>query len=188
MLTPRLVRRVRPAFVMAGGLLVASAGLFAFTRFDASTGLATFVIASIAFAVGLCPMVILTTDLIIRSAPQEKAGAASGISETSAEFGGALGIALYGSIGVAVYRAAMADVTIDVPPAAADAARDTLGGAIAVAAELPAQVGDALVAAARDAFIRGMQLTAAISAVGTAALAVFVAVALRRERGSGASE
>ena len=49
-------------------------------------------------------MFTLTTDLIVGAAPPERAGAASAISETGVEFGGALGIALLGSIGTAVYR------------------------------------------------------------------------------------
>ena len=83
-------------------------------------------------------MFTLTTDLIVGSAPPERAGAASAISETSAEFGGALGIAVLGSIGTAVYRGAMADaMPAGVPPEAAEAARDTLGGAVAAAEQLP---------------------------------------------------
>ena len=87
-------------------------------------------------------MFTLATDLIVGSAPPERAGAASAISETGAELGGALGIAILGSIGTAVYRGAMADaVPAGVPPEAAEAARDTLGGAVAVAEQLPDQLG-----------------------------------------------
>jgi DHA2 family multidrug resistance protein-like MFS transporter len=183
MSTPRLVQRVRPGFLMSAGLVVAAAGLGAFTLFDETTGLVPFVVATILFAAGLSPMFVLTNDLIIGSAPPERAGAASGISETSAEFGGALGIAVFGSIGIAVYRRAMAMVVPpEVPDEAADAARDTLGGAIAAAAPLPDQLGNALVHAAQVAFIDGMQVVAAISAIGTFALAIFVANVLRKVR------
>jgi DHA2 family multidrug resistance protein-like MFS transporter len=189
MLTPRLARRVRPAHVMAGGLVLAAVGLGAITRFDASTGLAVFVAATIAFALGLAPMFVLTNDLIIGSAPPERAGAASGISETSAELGGALGIAIFGSIGIAVYRRAMDGVVpAEIPPAAAEAARGTLGGAIAAAAQLPDQLGVALIEAARAAFINGMQTTAAISTVGTIGLAIFVVIVVGRVRASAAAE
>ncbi|WNZ07141.1 hypothetical protein [Streptomyces sp. 11x1] len=51
----------------------------------------------------------LATDLIIVAAPPERAGSVSGLSETCAEFGGALGIAVLGSIGAAVYRRSMDD-------------------------------------------------------------------------------
>jgi MFS transporter, DHA2 family, multidrug resistance protein len=181
MLTPRLTRRIRPPHLMAGGLVVAAIGLAAITRFDASTPLSVFVVATLGFALGLAPMFVLTNDLIIGSAPPEHAGAASGISETCAELGGALGIAIFGSIGVAVYRRAMAGGIPDgVPPEAAEAARGTLGGAIATAAQLPDQVGAALIEAARVAFINGMQVTAAISTIGTIGLAIFVATVIGR--------
>jgi DHA2 family multidrug resistance protein-like MFS transporter len=183
MLTPRLTRRIRPPHLMAGGLVVAAIGLAAITRFDASTPLSVFVVATLGFALGLAPMFVLTNDLIIGSAPPERAGAASGISETSAELGGALGIAIFGSIGVAVYRRAMAGAIPDgVPPEAAEAARGTLGGAIATAAQLPDPLGASLVDAARVAFINGMQVTAAISTIGTIGLAIFVATVIGRVR------
>jgi DHA2 family multidrug resistance protein-like MFS transporter len=189
MLTPRVARRVRPAYVMAAGLVLAAVGLAAIALFDASTVVAVFVAATVAFALGLAPMFVLTNDLIIGSAPPERAGAASGISETGAELGGALGIAIFGSIGIAVYRRAIAGaIPSGIPPEAAEAARGTLGGAIATAASLPDQLGDAMVAAARTAFIDGLHVTAAISAAGTIALAIFVATVVGRVRAGATSE
>ena len=183
LLTPRLVRRVRPPFVMAGGLTLAVVGFGVFTQIGADTSLAAIVAGSAAFALGLAPVFTLTTDLIVGSAPPERAGAASAISETSAELGGALGIAVFGSIGIAIYRRAMADaLPVGVPPEAAASARDTLGAAVAIAGQLPPQLGAEILDAARMAFIQGLQLTAAISAAGTLVLAIFVAVVLRRVR------
>jgi DHA2 family multidrug resistance protein-like MFS transporter len=125
----------------------------------------------------------LTNDLIIGSAPPERAGAAAGISETAAEFGGALGIAIFGSIGVAIYRGAIASALPDrIPAEAAEIARDTLGGAIEVAGELPGQLGPALIEAAREAFTQGLHIGAAISAIGSIGLAILVLTMLRRVR------
>jgi MFS transporter, DHA2 family, multidrug resistance protein len=186
MLTPVIVRRVRPAYVMAAGLALASPGFWVFTQVGATTSLAVFIAGTVAFSLGLAPVFTLTTDLIVGSAPPERAGAAAAISETSAEFGGALGIAVFGSIGIAVYRTMMADaVPAGVPLATAEAARATLGGAVAVAGELPGQLGAALLGAAREAFIEGLRVAAAISALGSIGLAVFAAVLLRHvHRGS----
>jgi DHA2 family multidrug resistance protein-like MFS transporter len=135
--------------------------------------------------VGISPVVILATDLIVGSAPVERAGAASAISETSSELGGALGIAIFGSIGTAIYRMAMWDaVPQGLPPEALEAARSTLGGAVSVAGQLPPQLGGELLGSAREALMRAFQLTAAISAVvslGTAGLALFL---LRGVRGT----
>jgi MFS transporter, DHA2 family, multidrug resistance protein len=188
MLTPLIVRRVRPALVMAAGLALAAPGFAVFTQVDAATSLAVFVAGTVVFSLGLAPVFTLTTDLIVGSAPPERAGAASAISETSAEFGGALGIAVYGSIGIAVYRRMMAGaVPPAVPPDVAEAAQATLGGAVATAGQLPGQLGPAVIDAAREAFIQGLRVTAAISVVGSLALAVFTLVALRNTgRGGGA--
>jgi DHA2 family multidrug resistance protein-like MFS transporter len=181
MITPPIVRRVHPATAMAAGLAFAALGFGMFTRLGTDSTLAVVVVGSAVFALGFAPVFTLTTDLVVGSAPPERAGAASAISETSAEFGGALGIAILGSIGVAVYRGAMAGAVPDgVPLSAAAAARDTLGAAVAVAGQLPAHVGPRLLAAARDAFIQALQLAATISAIGSVALAIFVSTVLRR--------
>jgi MFS transporter, DHA2 family, multidrug resistance protein len=100
--------------------------------------------------------------------------------ETGAELGGALGIAVLGSIGVAVYRGQLADaLPAAVPAQAAAVARDTLGGAVGVAAQLPEEVGGALLAVAQAAFVRGMQLTVSLSAAVAVVVAVAATVLLR---------
>jgi DHA2 family multidrug resistance protein-like MFS transporter len=183
MLTPRLTPFARPAYLMAGGLAFGAIGFAMLTRLDASTGLALLVPATVIFSLGMSPLFTLTNDLIISSAPPERAGAASGISETCAELGGALGIAVFGSIGIAVYRSAVESaIPAGIPPEAVAAARDTLGAALAIAGQLPGQLGPVLLAAARDAFVQGLQLAAAISAIASLGLAIFAATALRNVR------
>ena len=180
-LTPRLVGSVRPAYLMAGGLVLAAAGFGLLTQTDATGGLAIIAAGSILFSMGTAPLFTLTNDLIIGSAPPERAGAAAGLSETAAEFSGALGIAAFGSLGVAVYRGVMNDaVPSGIPFEAARVARDTLGGAVEVASRLPEHLGAPLVEAARDAFTRGMHLAAGISAAAALALAILVVTLLRR--------
>src|SRR5262249_60032760 len=129
---------------------------------------------------GVARVFTATTDLIVSSAPRERAGAASGISETGAELGGALGLAVLGSIGVAIYRGHLASaLPPGIPSQAAAAAQDTLGGAVVAARQLPSEAGAALLGTARDAFTTGLQLTAAISAVLAAGIAVGATVLLR---------
>jgi MFS transporter, DHA2 family, multidrug resistance protein len=137
------------------------------------------------WGVGLAPVFTLANDVVIGTAPPERAGAASAISETSSELGGALGIAILGSIGATLYRSAMADaVPPGVPPEAAEAARGTLGGAVGAAAQLHDRaLGDAFLGTAREAFTRGLQLAAVVSAVTVAVMAVLATVVLRRARG-----
>jgi MFS transporter, DHA2 family, multidrug resistance protein len=179
-LGPRVLGRVRPAVVLGGGLGLAAVGLAVLTQAGAAGGLVPLVTGSVVISLGLAPVFGLTTELIVGSAPPERAGAASGISETGAELGGALGIAVLGSVGVAVYRGALADrLPAGVPAEAAAAARDTLGSAVAVAGELPGRLGAAVLQTAREAFVQGMQLSSAIAAVVAVGLAVFALVMLR---------
>ena len=135
---------------------------------------------SVVISLGLGPVLSLTTELIVGSAPPERAGAASGISETGAELGGALGISILGSIGIAIYRSDVASgLPASVPAEAATIARDTLGGAVSVASQLPGQVGTTVLEVAREAFVQGMQVAAGISAVMAIAVAIVAVVALR---------
>jgi DHA2 family multidrug resistance protein-like MFS transporter len=179
-LTPVIVRRVRPAYVMAAGLLLAAVGFAVLTQVGGSSGLAALVTGYVLLSLGLAPVFTLATDLIVGTASPEKAGAASAISETSSELGGALGIAILGSIVTAIYRSAMASaVPADVPRSVADAARDTLGGAVAAAQQLPGDAGRALLAIARDAFARAFEIAVIICGVVAVAAAMLAAILLR---------
>src|SRR6266850_1032258 len=180
MLTPMIVRRVRPVYLMVAGLALAAVGFGVLTQMDVASGVAVLVIGFVLYSLGLAPVFTLATDLIVGTAPPERAGAAAAISETGSELGGALGIAILGSIGTAVYRSAIVDAIPDgVPPEAAEAARATLGAAVAVAGRLPGQAGAELLAAARGAFAQSLDLTAAICAVVAIGIAVLAAVLLR---------
>jgi EmrB/QacA subfamily drug resistance transporter len=182
-LSPLVARRVRPAFLMAGGLVISALGFALLGTVDSASGLAVIVTSTVIFSLGLSPVFTLANDFIIGSAPPERAGAASAISETCSEFGGALGIAILGSIGTAIYRRAMADsVPHGIPSEAADAARDTLGGALAAAGQLSHELGEALLDTAREAFTHGLQVTAFASALVVIGMAILVVALLRHVR------
>jgi MFS transporter, DHA2 family, multidrug resistance protein len=187
-LAPRIVRRIRPAHVMGAGLLVAGAGLAILSRVSATPGesLPVVVASSVVISLGLAPLFGLTTELIVGSAPPERAGAATGMSETAAELGGALGLSILGSIGVVVYRAGIAaDLPTGVPSDAAAAARDTLGGAAAVAAQLPGTTGEALLAVARQAFVDGMQVVSLLCVVIAGVVAAVAVLGLHHVEPTG---
>jgi len=182
MLAPMIVRRVQPAFVIGGGLGLATLGFVCLTRVG-EVGIAGLVTGTILIYMGLGPVFTLGTELVVGAAPPERAGAAAAISETSSELGGALGIAILGSIGTAIYRTAMAGANLEgVPDEARRAAQETLGGATAVARHLPAQVATQLLDTAREAFTHTLVLTAAICAVVAAATAIAAVLLLRRSR------
>ena len=112
MVSPRLARAMHPAYVMSGGLALAAAGYLLLTQVGSSSGPGLLVAGMVVQSLGFAPVYTLTNDLIIGSAPPERAGAAAGISETASELGGALGIALLGSLATAVYGSALAPETL----------------------------------------------------------------------------
>jgi DHA2 family multidrug resistance protein-like MFS transporter len=180
MLAPVIVRHLRPPVAVSAGLLVAAAGFALLTQAGAS-GLPVIVLGSIVLALGIAPVITLTTDMIVGSAPPERAGAASAISETGCEFGGALGIALLGSLGTALYRSTMTDsLTAEIPAEMAEAARNTLGGAVTVAETLPAPLAEGLLETARAAFMSTLYVSTAISAVIVVALGIATALLLHK--------
>ena len=153
LLTPVLVRRMRPGTVVAVGLLVAAAGFAVITPIGGRDDLWLVVAGSVLFSLGLIQVITLAADLMVGSVPPERAGVASGLNETSADFGGALGIAVLGSVATAVYRTRVGDTSpAGIPAPVSEVARDTLGGALEAARELPAAAASALEAASRAAF------------------------------------
>jgi DHA2 family multidrug resistance protein-like MFS transporter len=184
---PRIVGRFSAAQVMGGGMGIATIG-FAFLVIAPSQGAAALpliVVGQVIMAVAVAPVVTLATDVIVGSAPPERAGAAAAISETSAEFGGAVSIALLGSLGTLVYRTRMADAPL--PASTVDAARNTLGGAVAAAEALPADVASPILEAARAAFSQSLSVTAAISGLLALGTALMAAVILRDVRAGGSA-
>ncbi|MSO70356.1 MAG: MFS transporter [Alphaproteobacteria bacterium] len=166
MLAPLLVRRFRRDHVIAVSFVITAAGFCLFTQIAASETFGIFMAGFLVLCVGIAPVGTLTTDLVIGSAPPERAGLASGISETRFEFGGALGIAVLGSIITAAYRTEIAGTLPGgISSNGAEIARDTLAGAVAVAQQLPEEVAGSLLEAARAAFTRSLALTAVVSAV-----------------------
>ena len=181
LLTPAIAARLRPGSVMASGFLLAAVGFLLLTWIDAPNQVAVVVTGYVVFSLGLAPVVTMTTDLIITAAPPERAGTASGIAETSTEFGGALGIAVLGSIVTAVYRSVIAgNLPTDIPAEGALAAEDTLGGALAAATRLPGRLGAELIEVAREAFAQAFQVSAVICVIAVLAAALLSITALRR--------
>ncbi|OPG07017.1 MFS transporter [Microbispora sp. GKU 823] len=178
LVAPILARRFRPGHLIAGGLAVVVAGLLILTQADAASGSAPLVTGFAVWCLGGGPLLALGTHLIVGAAPPEKAGSASSLTQVSSEFGYSLGIATVGTLGVAVYRAQI-EVPGAVPPAAATAARENIDGAVAAAGRVPAELGEQLLAAARDAFTTSLNSVAAVSA---AVMAVVTVVALVRLR------
>lgn len=171
LLAPAAAAGLHPGRVMAGGFALAVPGLVLISLADAVSGFALTTAGFAVLSFGVQAALALTNDVIISSAPPERAGNASGVGETGAELGNALGVAAFGSVVTAFYGARMAGGALPdgVRPELADLARSTLTGATEAAGRLPDAVGDELLATARSAFTGGMHM-AALCGVGILAL------------------
>ena len=179
-LTPPLAARVRPPVVMLGGIAVAIVGIALLTQAGVADGPGLIVAGIVVLSLGLAPLFTLAADLAVGSAPPERAGAAAGISETSSELGGALGLAILGTVGTAVYRDHTANaLPANLPADAAGTAGDTLAGAVAVADRLPQALAADVLESAREAFTQGLQVAATVGGLLVVAAAVMVARLLR---------
>lgn len=180
-LSPLLARKIRPAYLISAGLAISVSGLIVISSAGATNGLTPVILGFALIGFGTGPLITLGTNLIISSAPPEKAGSAAAISQTSNEFGFALGVAILGSIGTAVYRTQVTEhIPAGVTNATASATRDTLAGATAVAHNLTPQLGDALLASAREAFASGMHTVTTISAVLITGVILVILATLRQ--------
>jgi len=121
----------------------------------------------------------VSNELILSSAPPEKAGAASAVSETAYELGAVLGTAVLGGLLTALYRGGLV-LPGGLPAGAADAARETLAGAMHTADSLGGEMGAAVRDAAAHAFDAGVTVTALIGAALVAIAAVVAATMLGR--------
>ncbi|WP_328423100.1 MFS transporter [Streptomyces sp. NBC_00443] len=160
-------RGVNRAYVVTAGFAISAAG-FALLALAGTDSLWLVLTSCAVIAVGGVVVMSQIMDLALGTAPVERMGSASSLMETAGEFGGAMGMAVLGSIGTAIYRH-------EIPSSAPDVAHETLGGALAVADRVPG-----LATLAREAFTSGMQGAAIAGALLLVGAAVLAAVTLRR--------
>jgi DHA2 family multidrug resistance protein-like MFS transporter len=184
---PVLVRYFKPANVVTIVLLISAVGFLTLTQISSATSLSLLFAGMLVFCTGMAPVGAITTDLVMAAAPPARAGAASAISETSFEFGGALGIAVLGSILTVVYRKAMEAVNLpSIPAPFREGAVESLSGTIVAANALPPADSARLLAEAHTAFTYAFEVISGVSA-GCAVLAAIIAGLLLRHTGTGAS-
>ncbi len=149
-----MTKKFGAKITVATGLFVTAIGLGIFTTATVDSGYlviaATMLIGGLGMGIAMTP----ATDSIMGSLPLEKAGVGSAVNDTTREVGGALGVAILGSVMSSVYASTMAGKVTDLPPSASAAARDSVGGAFAVASSLNPDAAASLVHAARSAFVQ----------------------------------
>jgi len=174
---PGLVARFGPRNVVPTGLGIVAFGLFAFSFVGVGTPAWLVLVPALFLATGMALSMTPLTTLIMASVPVTKAGVGSAMNDTTRELGGALGVAVLGSVLTSTYGASLRPVTEDLPAQAREVAETGLTGAMAVAAQM-GEAGEALVDAAKHAFVDGLGLAAIIGAVIVALVALSVRRAL----------
>ncbi len=171
----KMVKRFGPKGVATTGLIMVAIGLSGFVFFTATTPI--WVLGALFFVMGagMANVMPPATESIMAALPREKAGVGSAIGNTVRQVGGALGVAVLGSVLAAVYRADMAGALTGLPAGAKDAAGASISGAYGVAAQAGPAAAE-LVARANDAFIHAMHYAAVGSTVFAllGALTVFI--------------
>jgi MFS transporter, DHA2 family, multidrug resistance protein len=179
MFTPVLIRRVPERTAICCGLALAGAGSAVLVLTPAARGTTstlTVVVAIAVLALGTGPLFALGTGYVVGSVSAGRAGAAAALSETSNYLGGALGLALLGTLAAASYRHRMNEVVLGAAGEPLDSAAETVSGAITAAAGLPESDAARLLDAASEAF------TGSLHAVGVVGAVVFAGLALMTYR------
>ncbi|MEY8210278.1 MFS transporter [Corynebacterium sp. MNWGS58] len=170
--SPSVAKRVSIRKVITIGSVITAFGFGLASFLDTGSAMLLVVVAAAAVGFGIGFSETLTNEVVLSTAPPARASAASAISETGYEFGGAMGTALLGTLGLGVYARNLHADEHGLEGAQAVSARDTLGGAHEIAASLPADQARQLIDAANDAYLTGMNVATgagALIALGAAA-------------------
>ncbi|CAM5656759.1 MFS transporter [Streptomyces narbonensis] len=172
-----VVDRFGAKAVCTAGMLLVAAGLAAFALFDASTPVWAMEVVFFLQGAGMAHIMPPVTVAVMQALPREKAGSGSAINNTFRQVGGAMGVAVLGSLLSSTYRGEVEGHLGGVPAALRDTAGESIEATLAVASKL-GPAGRNLVAPAYDAFLDAMHVTAIASAVialiGAAVVAAFL--------------
>jgi predicted MFS family arabinose efflux permease len=181
-----LAGRFGARYVVAIGMAAVAAGLLVFRMAGTADGYpfaaATLFLVGGGMGMAMGPL----TVIMVRSLPRSKQGVASAINSTARELGGALGVAILGSLSAPLYAAGVRPAVGLLPAHAGKAVADSLAGAGAVATSLPAPQAQALLGLARQAFVNGMDVAVLAGAV-VALIGAAIAFAFLPGRGAGAA-
>jgi hypothetical protein len=157
--------------IVAIGMWLVAGGIGLMSLVGAAASYPLLLAGLLVMASGMALAMSPTTDLLMSSVPRAQAGMGSAMNDTTRELGGSLGVAAFGSLLASRYATEIAPVTSDLPDRARAAADSSLAGALAVSERL-GDGGQALAAAAREAFMSGFRFSLVIGAVVVAAAGV----------------
>lgn len=163
-----LMHRFGSKLIVVIGLLVMAAGFLVATTLNVDTPYFGAVIVSmVLIAAGLGLATSPATESIMGALPPEQAGAGSAVNDTTREFGGTLGVAVVGSIFLSVYGAKVVDGyrSLGLPQQFESTVRESMGGGLAVAGQLPAAPAAELTSLVKSAFVEGLSRGSLVAAI-----------------------
>jgi EmrB/QacA subfamily drug resistance transporter len=173
-----LTQRLGLGRVITAGFILLVAGFIVMATIAPDTPYLVLVLGMVLLGSGMGITMAPATGAIMSSVPLNKAGVGSAVNDTTREVGGALGIAILGSIATSVYRGGV-DISA-LPDQAQDAAGESVGAAIGIAQHVGGEGGALLIAEASQAFTDAFNTAMLIAAAIGVASAVAAAVAARR--------
>jgi MFS transporter, DHA2 family, multidrug resistance protein len=175
--TPRLVARVGTRAVIVAGMAVAAVSEVGRAGFTVHSGYDAILVTQCLFALGMGLTIAPATASIMGAVPAGRAGVGSAINDTTRQVGGALGVAIMGSVGASIYHRYLGahESAIHLVSTAAGPAHDSVGGAATVASHLPPNQAAALIEVARHGFIQGLDAASWVAA-GVCVLGALVAL------------
>ena len=179
----RLASRFGERLTVAAGLLAVASALALLSQATTTSGYPLIAVVLLILGSGMGTAMAPATNSIMSSIPPEKAGIGSAMNDTTRQVGGALGVAILGSITAASFHSSVdgSKVFAALPPEARAVARDSIGGS-AIVAEKVGPAAKPLVAAANQAFVDAMSTTVWV-AVAIAAAGALVAFFVLPKRG-----
>ncbi len=171
-LSTPLATRFGKRLVVACGMLTVSLGTLLVSTVGITAPYSRLVLGMVVLAVGMGLAMSPTTDLLMSAVPKARAGMGSAMNDTTRELGGALGIAVLGSLLASAYASKIATAISALPAAAKQAAASSLAGALVVGSQIGGKVGNDLIAAAKTAWMSGFHRSLIVGASIIAVAAV----------------
>ena len=175
------VQRLGNKVVVTAGLLIVTASLVAFTAFQPDSSVALVIAVTALLGLGMANVLAPCTDSIMGSLPRAKAGVGSAVNDTTRQMGGAVGVAVFGSLMASHFHSTIVTkIGSTIPAGILQQVRDNVGQAVGVARESPAaqRYAARIVPAAKDSFVGGLHTIGLVAAAITLAAAIGVAVFL----------
>ncbi|MFG2312858.1 MFS transporter [Streptomyces sp. NPDC048566] len=180
-----LITKVGPRIPLAGGMTLTAVSMFGMSTLDTGTSSLVMSVWFAGLGLGLAPVMVGATEVIVGNAPMELSGVAGGLQQAAMQIGGTLGTAVLGAVMASKVDNDLAGnwAAAKLPPLTPDqlaqASEAVRGGGAPVPEGTPAGIAARITGVAHDTFISGMSL-ACLVAAGVALVAVFVATLTKR--------